>query len=295
MLTVLGCDDDEPNRKYKKHEAHVNHVCKRGVENKTKVTSGKHKQEILTEDIAEGPDQDGSFHDSEIKNVQTGNFGDDTTECSETYIPVQDFSLAKPTTADDLSSPNKDNAILPTVITQKEVVICQNNDQHSRDTTESEGVPEEVAVKKVEYVYRLLRFNECFRRGLRPKNIHSKTSLKRHVENGSNEGEESRFISCCKTISGLEKLASVTNKPYKVRLVVRINITMLDPKEVKVIDLTDESVRLKYFKSSRRACDNASRFEEVILEPRTCIPSYCIQKIGNVQHKSFTKYSNITI
>lgn len=144
-------------------------------------------------------------------------------------------------------------------------------------------------------MYRLLRFNECFRRGLRPKNIHSKTSLKRHVENGSNEGEESRFISCCKTISGLEKLASVTNKPYKVRLVVRINITMLDPKEVKVIDLTDESVRLKYFKSNRRACDNASRFEEVILEPRTCIPSYCIQKIGNVQHKSFTKYSNITI
>lgn len=61
---------------------------------------------------------------------------------------------------------------------------------------------------------------------------------------------------------------------------------MLDPKEVKVIDLTDESVRLKYFKSSRRACDNASRFEEVILEPRTCIPSYCIQKIGNVQHKN---------
>lgn len=69
-------------------------------------------------------------------------------------------------------------------------MICQNDDQHSRDTTESEGVPEEVAVKKDEYVYRLLRFNECFRRGLRPKNIHSKTSLKRHVENGSNKGEE---------------------------------------------------------------------------------------------------------
>lgn len=68
MLTVLGCDDDEPNRKYKKHEADVNHICKRGVENKTKVTSGKLKLEILTEDIAEGPDQDGSFHhDSEIK------------------------------------------------------------------------------------------------------------------------------------------------------------------------------------------------------------------------------------
>lgn len=118
MLTVLECDVVEPNRKYKKHEADVNNVGKRGVENKTKVTSGKHKQELLTEDIAEGPDQDGSFHhDSEIKNVQTGNFGDDTTECSETYIPVQDFSLAKPTTSDDLSSPNKDNAILPTVIT----------------------------------------------------------------------------------------------------------------------------------------------------------------------------------
>lgn len=304
---VVGSDErfEEPNRKHVKLWPNILPVddtekeidiytdkIEAVSEIKTKhfdITNGSKKS-------AEGSDQEDSFHqESEMKNVQTRTFADDTTECSEASIPVQVINLEKTATTDCLSSPNKDNAILSLQNTQKEVVICQNDDQHSRDTTESEGVSEEVAVKKDEYVYRLLRFDEGFGRGLRPKNIRSKTSLKEHVENGSNEGAESRFISCCKTIDGLEELASVANKSYRVRLVVRINITMLDPKEVKIIDLTDESVKLKYFKSDTTAYDFSSRFDEAILEPKTCIPRNCIQKIGTVQHKSFTKYSNITL
>lgn len=294
--TLTGSDDDERNSKPKKHEEDVYHICKSGVEYKTNETSGKHKLEILTGHIAEEADQDDSFHhDSEIKNAQNGNFADDTTESSETCIPVQVFSLAKTTTADDLSSPIKDNAILSSQNNQKEVVIYQNDDQHSRDTTESEEVPEDVEVKEDEYVYRLLRFNEYFWRGLFPKNIRSKTSIKEHVENGSKNGKKSRFISCCKTICGLKELASITNIPNRVRLVVRINIAELDPEEVNVIDLTDESVRLKYFKRNSRAWDFAGRFEEVILEPRKSIPRDCIEEIGTVQHQLFTKYEDITL
>lgn len=321
--SILGSDDgfEEPNNKHLKLWPNLLDVDDTGKEIKiytdkieavsdtkiehSEITTGNNDARLSIQSIqistfkdkdAEGSDQDDSFHqESEMKNVQTRTFAEDTTECSEASIPVKVINLEKTATTDDLSSPKKENAILSSQNTQKEVVICQIDDQHSMDITESEGDSEEVAVKKDEYVYRLLRFNEDFRRGLRPKNIDSKTSLKEHVENGSNEGAESRFISCCKTIDGLEELASLTNKPKSVRLVVRINITMLDPKEVKVIDLTDESVRLKYFKSNSRACKVSSRFDEVILEPKTCIPGNCIQKIGTVRQRSFRKNSNSTL
>lgn len=290
---VVGSDErfEEPNRKHVKLWPNILPVDDTEKEIDIYTDKIEAVSEIKTKhfDITNGSKKSAEGSD------QTRTFADDTTECSEASIPVQVINLEKTATTDCLSSPNKDNAILSLQNTQKEVVICQNDDQHSRDTTESEGVSEEVAVKKDEYVYRLLRFDEGFGRGLRPKNIRSKTSLKEHVENGSNEGAESRFISCCKTIDGLEELARVANKSYRVRLVVRINITMLDPKEVKIIDLTDESVKLKYFKSDTTAYDFSSRFDEVILEPKTCIPRNCIQKIGTVQHKSFTKYSNITL
>lgn len=90
-------------------------------------------------------------------------------------------------------------------------------------------------------------------------------------------------------------MASYTNEFHLVRLVVRINITKLDPRNVNVIDLTDESVRLKYLKSSQRARRLASDFDEVILEPKRYIPRYCIEKIGTVKDKSFTKYQNIIL
>lgn len=188
----------------------------------------------LKDKDAEGSDQDDSVHQtSEMKNVQTGHFSGETTECLEKSLPVQLFSFAKTTTTYDLPSPKKDNCISSAQNTETEANICQNEDKLSRDTTELKGDPKDVKEKKDEYLYRLLRFDEKIRRGLYPKDIRSKTSLKKHIERGS-RGIKSRFISCCKTISGLEKLASYTNEFHLVRLVVRINITKLDPRNVNV-------------------------------------------------------------
>lgn len=248
----------------------------------------------LKDKDAEGSDQHDSVHrKSEMKNVQTGNFSGETTECLEKYLPVQLSSFAKTATTDDLPSPKKDNCISSAQNTETEANICQNEDELSRDTTELKGDPKDVKEKKDEYLYRLLRFDEKIRRGLYPKDIRSNTSLKEHIERGS-RGIKSRFISCCKTIRGLEKLASHTNEFHRVRL-VRINIPQLNPRNVNVIDLTDESVRLKYFKSNKRAWRLASKFDEVILEPKRYIPRYCIEKIGTVKDQSFTKYQNIIL
>lgn len=226
----------------------------------------------LKDKDAEGSDQHDSVHrKSEMKNVQTGNFSGETTECLEKYLPVQLSSFAKTATTGDLPSPKKDNCISSAQNTETEANICQNEDELSRDTTELKGDPKDVKEKKDEYWYRLLRFDEKIRRGLYPKDIRSNTSLKEHIERGS-RGIKSRFISCCKTIRGLKKLASHTNEFHRVRLVVRINITQLNPRNVNVIDLTDESVRLKYFKSNKRAWRLASKFDEVILEPKRYIP-----------------------
>lgn len=243
----------------------------------------------LKDTDAEGSDQDDSVHQkSEMKNVQTGRFSGETTECLEKSLPVQLCSFAKTTTTDDLP------CISSAQNTETEANICQNEDELSKDTTELKEDPKDAKEKKDEYLYRLLRFDEKIRRGLYPKDIRSKTSLKEHIERGSG-GIKSRFISCCKTISGLKKLASYTNEFHLVRLVVRINITKLDPRNVNVIDLTDESVRLKYFKSNKRAWRLASKFDEVILEPKRYIPKYCIEKIGTVKDQSFTKYQNIIL
>lgn len=95
-----------------------------------------------------------------------------------------------------------------------------------------------------------------------------------HVENGS-KGVESRFISCCKTLSGLEKLASITNKSNGYRGVVRIDITKLNPGEVNVLDLTNESVRRKHItrtsKALRRSYWNQNHaFQETVSKNRNC-------------------------
>lgn len=111
------------------------------------------------------------------------------------------------------------------------------------------------------------------------------------------KGVESRFISCCKTLSGLEKLASITNKWNGYRGVVRIDITKLNPGEVNVIDLTNESVRRKHITRTctSKAWGYAERFEEVILEPKSRVPGDCVEKIGTVNCKIFTKYERVTL
>lgn len=72
------------------------------------------------------------------------------------------------------------------------------------------------------------------------------------------------------------------------RDVVKINISKL-PKEVTVIDLTDNYTRNQHLHDDT-ALRYAEMYEEVILEPKmcTCIPSECIQKIGEILHNEFT-------
>lgn len=83
-----------------------------------------------------------------MKNVQTGNFSGETTECLGKSLPVRLLSFAKTATRDDLPSPKKDNCISSVQNTETEANICQNEDELSRDTTELKGDPKDVKEKK---------------------------------------------------------------------------------------------------------------------------------------------------
>lgn len=136
------------------------------------------------------------------------------------------------------------------------------------------------------YVYRVLRIGESYEEGIYPKNLNSKVKLEEHVLRGSSS-IESRFVSCCKTIDGVHNMAIYTNFENCKRDVVEINISKL-PKGVTVIDLTDNYTRDQHLQNPS-ALRYAQMYEEVILEPKmcTCIPSECIEKIGEIRHKEF--------
>ncbi|XP_062610910.1 uncharacterized protein LOC134272732 [Saccostrea cucullata] len=167
-----------------------------------------------------------------------------------------------------------------------------NTDDESNETISETSIQiideeKDVEQKPDEYVYRILRFNETYHNGLRPKNIFSRISLQQHVERGS-KGQESRFISCCKTLYGIERLGSLTNEFQRIRQVVRINITKLKDR-ARVIDLTKEEIRERHISRYSAAWGYAERFEEVIIDPTSCVPSECVEKIGVVHMRSFIK------
>ncbi|XP_078329649.1 uncharacterized protein LOC111117615 [Crassostrea virginica] len=180
------------------------------------------------------------------------------------------------------------------------------NLKQSREESETEEAGAEPSTSNIEqdqesqevkddFIYRLLRFDESYTHGLSPKNINSRLCLEKHVEKGSSKGFESRFISCCKTLSGLRSLGRITNESSRVREVVRINITKLDRNQVKVIDLTDYVTRKKHIDEYSLAWGYACRFEEVILEPLTHVPKECVEKIGKVHGRSFIKDEHIEL
>lgn len=188
----------------------------------------------------------------------------------------------------------------------EEVVLSSNQVEEEFGLNKNEiGTPVEAPqpdescdnadVEKLEYVYRLQRFHETHRQGLYPKDIWSRTSLMKHVERGS-KGVTSRFISCCKTLFDLQCLGGITNESTRVREVVRINITKLkNYQDVTVIDLTDETVREKHINRSSEAWGFASRFNEVILEPRTHVPADCVEKIGIVHRRRFIQDEHVIL
>lgn len=139
--------------------------------------------------------------------------------------------------------------------------------------------------KNDEYVYRVLRSDESYTAGIYPKDANSNLSIEDHVLNGT-YGTKSRFVSCCKTIDDVNELARRTRFDNKKREVVKINISKLDPKEATVIDLTDKNTRDQHLHDPKALCF-AQMYGEVILKPKICIPSECIEKIGVVYDQEF--------
>lgn len=138
--------------------------------------------------------------------------------------------------------------------------------------------------KEDEYVYRVLRDDESYTYGLKPKDIYSQVSLIDHVEHGSKKGHKSKFISCCKTKDGVKRMAGYINS---TKTVVRINVTKLDSKNVTVIDLSEWKIRYQNLKASPRACNYAEMYKEVILQPFNHIPAECVEKIGIIKDNKF--------
>lgn len=178
---------------------------------------------------------------------------------------------------------------------KEDIAAHEINVEQSCETPKPGTSHDNGAIEKDEYVYRLLRCDESYRLGLYPKNINSSITLQEHVENGSSKGHSSQFISCCKTLSGLIELGGITNNRHSVRNVVRVNITKLNSREVTVIDLTDENIRQNHIDRDSSAWGYASRFEEVILQPQSHVPADCVEKIGKVQQRRFTKHQNINL
>ncbi|XP_062579876.1 uncharacterized protein LOC134241868 [Saccostrea cucullata] len=164
----------------------------------------------------------------------------------------------------------------------------ENSDDENSITSEpvindERGTKQELS----EYIYRILRFDENCQNGLRPKNIFSGISLQQHVERGS-KGQESRYISCCKTLDGIERLGGLTNEYQRVREVVQINITKLKDR-ARIIDLTKEEIRERHISRYSTAWGFAEKFEEVNIDPTSHVPSECVEKIGVVHMRRFKK------
>lgn len=292
-------DGDEPDHKRKKIEHSFQNVNETAVVYNKSKKSAKHRRERSTGGLTFGHDKgntiDRRAKESNSIHIQTGHLAYETTKSCTAVKTVQVFKSAKKSHGVDSNGPSsskKEMHILYKRESLKESPNNKNDDNQSRDASQQEGVQAES--ERAEYVYRLLRFKEAYHIGLAPKSFRSKTTLMEHVENGS-KGVPSRFISCCKTLHGLQNLASITNKSLRYRGVVRINIAKLKPEEVKVIDLTDVSVREKHIARDSIAWEYANRFEEVILDSKTRVPAECVQKIGTVRCRSFTKFENVTL
>lgn len=221
-------DGDEPDHKRKKIENSFQNVNETAVVyNKTK-KSAKHKHERSTGGLTFGHDKgntiDRRAKESNSIHVQTGHLAYETTKSCKAVETVQVFKSANTCHTVDPNGPSLSKKDMPILYKRESLEESPNNkndDNQSRDASQLEGVQAEF--KRAEYVYRLLGFRETYHIGLAPKSFRSKTTLMEHVENGS-KGVLSRFISCCKTLHGLQKLASITNESLRYRGVVRIKL-----------------------------------------------------------------------
>lgn len=145
--------------------------------------------------------------------------------------------IAKEQHVDKPSSHRREGA---TVSVEEVVTDDQRHEEDIKNTTTSSQPVKsntDDENKNDEYVYRVLRIGESFREGIHPKDVNSNVSIEDHVLQGTYH-TKSRFVSCSKTIDGVNALASRSSHIMPKRDVVKININKLDPKEVAIIDLT---------------------------------------------------------
>ncbi|XP_056002879.1 uncharacterized protein LOC125662577 [Ostrea edulis] len=182
--------------------------------------------------------------------------------------------------------------IKPEVHIEQLVEATTNNDNKDLEIsgTSTQLDNDETEGKQDEYIYRILRFREGYTGGLRPKNISSEISIEKHVAEGS-KGTKSKYISCCKTLEGVEELGEITNESKRVRRVVKINVTKIrkHSSDIEIIDLTDTKIRRKHIDPDSKAWGYAERFEEVILSPASHIPPEYVKYIGKIRHRTFTR------
>ncbi|XP_062600794.1 uncharacterized protein LOC134262417 [Saccostrea cucullata] len=231
------------------------------------------------------PESEESVVQEEVRTTATSSYG-------ETSLKKEEQALEANNAAKENSLEGKYETTVKdeSKVNEKErfAINLDVSNENSDDESVAGGKEEVEEQKPNEYVYRILRFDETYQNGLRPKNIFSRVSLQQHVERGS-KGQESRFISCCKTLTGIRRLAGLTNKKHLKRDVVKINITKLTCRNrAEVIDLTREDIRARHISRSSDAWEYAEKFEEVIIEPTSHVPSECVEKIGVVHRKSFS-------
>lgn len=134
------------------------------------------------------------------------------------------------------------------------------------------------------YLYRLLKPGDSWDHVIQPKDPGSETSIDYHVSFGSRDFVRSKYISCSKTRSGIRNFAAIIKRALRsqLRYIVRIDKTKLGD-DCEIIDLTNESVRIKHLHSDS-ARKHSLRFDEVLLAPSCEIPVECITKVATVQH-----------
>ncbi|XP_061173720.1 uncharacterized protein LOC133182888 [Saccostrea echinata] len=124
-------------------------------------------------------------------------------------------------------------------------------------------------------LYRLLRPDEDPSEGLSAKDPFSDVSVEDHVTYGSG-GSESRFISCCKSYSAIERFVAKTwTSPIRI---VEIDIDEDDPDIIEIIDLTDPETLDEYFEEDNWKGRNYASWAEEVLIVGTISPD-CITEL----------------
>lgn len=275
-FSVSGDKADAPNIPNKKLRTSSPDVHDSGKQNKTETN----KIETVSE------------------NTKAGSFTEESIKVGKSIQNITCKNISKSPEYEHQSlSVYKTDLDIPYDSEREQIVLDDRSIDQNFETTESDPKKsfKNCESKKDEYVYRLLRATESYNQGLRPKHISSKITLEEHVENGS-KGNRSRFISCSKTMDGLHRLIRLTNNYWRVREVVRINLTKLkDFKDVTIINLNDKDVREEHIDRHSKAWGYAHNFEEVVLAPKSRIPAECVERIGIVKDKQFIKEEHINL